>query len=114
MAALRGKKRVALLGSMIAVLALLVGACGGSEDPTATPRPTTGPQATAMPDATSTPAPTATPDIGPKFGGIFRIVMHRDSRAGFDFHRTTTISNSFIGAPIWGSGNLVRTCLDDE
>ena len=112
MVALKGKSKVALLGSVIAVLALLVGACGSSEDPTAVPQPTS--QATAMPDATATPAATATPDTGPKYGGIFRIVMHRDARAGFDFHRTTTISNSFIGAPVWGSGNLVRTCLDDE
>ena len=116
MATLKGKGRFALLGSVIAVLALLVGACGSSEDPTATPRPaaTTGPAATAMPEATAMPAATATPETGPKYGGVFRIVMHRDSRSGFDFHRTTTISNSFIGAPMWGSGNLVRTCLDDE
>ena len=116
MTARRGKTRVALLASVVAVLALLVGACGSSEDPTATPRPaaTTAAAATAVPQATATQAPTATPDTGPKYGGIFRIVMHRDARAGFDHHRTTTISNSFIGAPVWGSGNLVRTCLDNE
>ena len=104
------KKRAVLLGSVIAVLALLVGACGSSEDPTATPRPA----ATAAPAATATPAPTVIPEPAPKYGGIFRIVQSRDPRQALDPMRTATVTNNTIQAPVFGFGNLISTCRDDH
>lgn len=57
------KHRIIVVG--LAVIAIVVGACSGSSDPTATPTATPPtaetPTATAAPTATSAPAPTATP-----------------------------------------------------
>jgi len=62
------KRRIMAAFSAAIALAVLVAACGGGDDPTATPRPP-APQATATPapQATATPAPPS-----PKRGGVFR------------------------------------------
>ena len=58
-------KRRGFLGLLgVAAFVLVLGACGSSEDPTATPRPAT----TAMPQATFTPVPTTDPEAR-KYGG---------------------------------------------
>ncbi len=50
----------------------------------------------------------------PKPGGIATFGVRRDPPAGFDMMMTTIWYDLHqIGAPIWGSGNLVRPCYDD-
>ncbi len=74
---------VGILG--VAVLVLLLGACGSSEDPTATPRPAGQP--TAMPQATSTPVPTVM--TGPMKGGILQ-AWYDTNPGSLDVLQTTT------------------------
>ena len=102
-----------MLGAVIAILAL-VGACGSSEDPTATPRPaapiaTTAPQATAMPQATATSVPVEMP----KFGGILVHAIRGDLKEKNDPMFRNAIPESEVQQPLYGPGGLVATCEDD-
>lgn len=50
----------------------------------------------------------------PKYGGIATWGVRRDPPAGFDMmHTTLWYDLHQMGAPVWGSGNLVRECLND-
>ena len=50
----------------------------------------------------------------PKSGGIGTFGVRRDPPAGFDMMMTTIWYDLHqIGSPIWGSGSLVRPCLND-
>lgn len=65
------RSKFLILSSLLAVVAIVVAACGGS-DPTATPQPTVAPQptATSAPQPTATPVPTQPPAADePKYGG---------------------------------------------
>ena len=111
-------KRITVLGTLGMVVALLVAACGGGGDPTATPIPTATPQptatpvpgaATATPQPTSTPQPTATPQptitpfptstVTPEGGEIQRggilVSAMRDATAGYSTQNT--INNPALG-----------------
>ncbi len=92
---------------VLLVAAFFVVACSSDEpDPTATP--TSAPA--AAPDPTATP----TPSISSKAGGIGKFAVRRDPPANFDMMATTIWYDlNQMGAPVWGSGNLVRPCLDD-
>jgi peptide/nickel transport system substrate-binding protein len=90
--------------------AFFVVACS-SDEPTATPT-----SAPAAADPTPTPEPTATPtpSVSSKAGGIGKFAVRRDPPANFDMMATTIWYDlNQMGAPVWGSGNLVRPCLDD-
>jgi peptide/nickel transport system substrate-binding protein len=53
-------------------------------------------------------------DQAPKSGGTATWGVRRDPPAAFDMMVTTIWYDLHqIGSPIWGSGNLVRPCLDD-
>jgi len=102
-------KKIGILVSVIAILAL-VGACGGSDDPTAVPQP---PAATAIPGATSTPAPTATPVGFPQFGGIAVFGTRSDFSVGLDNMRRNAIMEASIQETLYGPSNLLHTCRHD-
>jgi len=102
-------KRIGILASLVAVIAL-VGACGGSEDPTATPRPA----ATAAPQATATPAPTAMPKSAAKFGGIYRVGIRGDIQNKLDPMRRNSIHNAQVQEPLYGPTNLLTQCRDNQ
>ena len=92
-----------LMGGLALFLALFLSAC--SDDPTPTPT------AKPMPGATATPTLS-----GPAIttGGIGTFAVRRDPPANFDMMMTTIWYDlNQMGAPIWGSGNLVRPCDDD-
>ncbi|MBI3744819.1 MAG: hypothetical protein HY261_11130, partial [Chloroflexi bacterium] len=78
-------KRLSLAFAFAAILALIVGACGGGSDKTATPKPAATSPATAA-QATATPRPAATPTFQgavtatatpvteqPRLGGVLRM-----------------------------------------
>ena len=99
----RRVRSLLLTGGLALLLALVVSAC--SDDPTPTPTATAIPGAT--PTATSSAPPVTT-------GGIGTFAVRRDPPANFDMMATTIWYDlNQMGAPIWGSGNLVRPCLDD-
>ena len=102
-------KRIGILASLVAVIAL-VGACGSSEDPTATPRPA----ATAAPQATATPAPTAMPKSAAKFGGIYRVAIRGDLAQKLDPMVRNFIHNAVVQAPLYGNANLLTQCRDNQ
>ena len=104
-------KRIGILVSVIAILALL-GACGSSEDPTATPRPAAP---TAVPQATNTPVPvpTATPAGRARFGGVAVFGTRSDFSSSLDPMRRNAIMEASIQQPLFGPSNLVHTCRDD-
>jgi ABC-type transport system substrate-binding protein len=99
----RRVRSMLLMGGLALLLAIVVSAC--SDDPTPTPT------ATAVPGAIATPTSSA-PAV--TTGGIGTFAVRRDPPANFDMMATTIWYDlNQMGAPIWGSGNLVRPCLDD-
>ncbi len=121
-------KRFVTLTTVGLVVALLIAACGGGGDPTATPAPTATPQPTATPvpgQPTSTPAPTSTPQptitpvptatvpptITPTPEGIIQrggVLVQGDGVGG------ALAINSFqdgIRNPLWGPANGVSSRL---
>jgi len=69
------RKKLWGLFTVIIVTGLIVAACGGDDDATATPRPTPASQVTA----TSAPVATATPAVAqPKRGGTFKMRVSGD------------------------------------
>ena len=95
---------------VLLVAAFFVVACS-SDEPTATP--TSAPAVGSDPTATPVPA-TPTPSVSSKAGGIGKFAVRRDPPANFDMMATTIWYDlNQMGAPVWGSGNLVRPCLDD-
>jgi len=99
----RRVRSMLLMGGLALLLAIVVSAC--SDDPTPTPT------ATAVPGAIATPTSSA-PAL--TTGGIGTFAVRRDPPANFDMMATTIWYDlNQMGAPIWGSGNLVRPCLDD-
>ena len=115
------------LAAFLVVLAATFGvvACD-SEDPTPTPTsPPAETGATMEPGETPEPGdtmepkpeePTAMPEpsVSDKAGGIGKFAVRRDPPANFDMMATTIWYDlNQMGAPVWGSGNLVRPCLDD-
>lgn len=93
-----------VVAALVISVAVVAAACS-SDDPTATPTPTQPAGTTATPTS-SAPAVTT--------GGIGRFAVRRDPPSNFDMMVTTIWYDlNQMGAPIWGSGNLVRPCVDD-
>lgn len=127
----RGRTRILMLGTLVAVLALVLQACGPAEQPTAVP--TKAPPAPTATAAAVPAGPTAAPTVAvptaaptavrfvtptptekePKYGGIAVIAGRADPTAGWDYMRDTNYDIHQAGQPIFGTGNLVRTCPDD-
>ena len=112
------------LAAVLLVLAAAFGvAACTSDDPTATPTATSAPAAPARrrrnpapPWAPEPAEPTATPTPGvsERAGGTGKFAVRRDPPANFDMMATTIWYDlNQMGAPVWGSGNLVRPCNDD-
>ena len=74
----RLRKRIFGIGAVLAVVVLVVAACGGG-DPTATPRPTATTRPAATPESTATAAPQAAPDFpNARLGGTLKLATGGD------------------------------------
>ncbi len=123
-------RRLTVLGTLGMVVALLVAACGGGGDPTATPIPTATPQptatplpgvATATPQPTSTPQPTATPQptitpfptaTVPPAGGVIQrggvmVTAMRDTTAAFSVQNALR-NPALGGAHTWAGKKIYQ------
>ena len=97
----RSRLHLGKLTALLAIVALIVAACGGG-DPTATPRPTVTPPpaatATPVPQPTATPVPTVA--AGPQQGGVLRLPLlqdlsHLDLAKGSFFHNNAFAANVY-------------------
>jgi len=97
-------KPTTLFVSMVMVASVLVlGSCGSSEDPTATPRPA----ATATPAAAAEPTAATPAEDEPKYGGIL-VAAQRADPPGWDPMRVGTVTLYHPGGNLYGRGNFVR------